>query len=193
MSSWPGLIVSVLIDGWRLTFTLRPCGQDVDGAVLVGREVDAVGRGRRAELVDLFLQRGDLLARLVERVDELLVLVEGLDELAVGLAQLVLEDHELLGRVLELLAEVDGLGLERADVGLEVLDLDLVLGQAAAVGGVGHRAGTWTGPSFLRRCSLVRVPFLLELLHVPRFLSAGLLLPIPRQNAQLRLGFSVPV
>jgi hypothetical protein len=90
--------------------------QDVDGAVLVGRQVDPVGGGRGAELVHLFLQRGDLLARLVERVDQLFILIERLHELAIGLAQLVLEDHELLRCVLELLAQAPCLGLERAHV-----------------------------------------------------------------------------
>ncbi len=65
---------------------LAALGQDVDGAVLVGRQVDAVGAGWGAELIDLFLERGDLLARLVERVDQLLVLVERLREVAVRLA-----------------------------------------------------------------------------------------------------------
>src|SRR5207249_6121276 len=70
---------------------LAALGQDGDGVVLVGGEVDAVGRGRGAELVDLFLERRDLLARLVERVHELLVLIERLHELTIRLAQLVLE------------------------------------------------------------------------------------------------------
>ena len=124
--------------GVQVDLHLAALRQDVDRAVLVGREVDPVRRRRRAELVHLFLQRGDLLARLVERVDELLVLVERLHELAIGLAQLVLEDHELLRRVLQLLAQAPGLGLERADVGLEILDLDLVLRQPAAVVGISH-------------------------------------------------------
>src|SRR5262245_7076135 len=50
--------------------------QDVDRRVLVDREVHAVGRGRRTELVDLFLERRDLLTRFVQRVHQLLVLVE---------------------------------------------------------------------------------------------------------------------
>src|SRR3990172_6558880 len=145
---------------------LAPLRQDVDGAVLVDREVDAVRRGRRAELVDLLLEGGDLLPRLVEGVDELLVLVERLHELAVGLAQLVLEDHEVLRRVLELLPEVDGLRLERADVGLEVLHLDLVLGQAAARAGVGHGRGEELGEPLAAGATL-----LVELLHSPSLLT----------------------
>src|SRR3990170_1537046 len=140
--------------------------QDVDGAVLVDREVDAVRRGRRAELVDLLLEGGDLLPRLVEGVDELLVLVERLHELAVGLAQLVLEDHEVLRRVLELLPEVDGLRLERADVGLQVLHLDLVLGQAAARARVGHGRG-----EELREPLAAGATLLVELLHSPSLLT----------------------
>src|SRR5881397_1555197 len=112
------------LDRWvEVHLDLPTLREDVDGPVLVGGEVDAVRRGRRAELVHLFLERGDLLAGFIEGVHELLVLVERLHELAVRFPQLVLEDHEVLGRVLELLAEVDGLGLERADVGLQVLDL----------------------------------------------------------------------
>src|SRR5438552_7052653 len=77
--------------GMQVDLHLAALREDGDGAVLVGGEIDAVGRGRSAELVDLFLERGDLLARLVERVDELLVLVERLHELPIRLTQLVLE------------------------------------------------------------------------------------------------------
>ena len=129
-------------------------------------EVDAVGGGRRAELVDLFLEGGDLLARLVEGVHELLVLVERLHELAIRLAELVLEDHELLGRLLELLPEVDGLRLQRSDVSLEVLDLDLVLGETAARARIGHRRG-----KELRKPFATRATLLIELLHSPSLLT----------------------
>jgi hypothetical protein len=43
------------------------------------------------------------------------------------------------GNLLELLPEVHDLRLHRASVGLEILDLDLVLRQAAAVRGFRHR------------------------------------------------------
>ena len=69
--------------------------QDVDGAVVIAGEVDPVGGGRCREPVDLLLQPCHPLAGLVERVDELLILVEGLHELLAGVAQLVLEDHDL--------------------------------------------------------------------------------------------------
>ena len=145
--------------------------EDVDGGVLVDGQVDAVGGRRRAELVDFLAKRGDLLARLVEGVDELLVLIERLDQLAVGLAQLVLEDHRLFWRVLDLLAQPYRLGLERPHVGLEILHLHLVLGETPAVIRVGH--GKELGEplhAFGGRLA-ARVRFLLELLHVRPFLS----------------------
>src|SRR5207245_7319409 len=70
-----------LTAGVEIDLHLTALGEDGDSVVLVGGKVDAIGRGRRAQLVDLFLERGDLLARLVERIDELLVLVERLDQL----------------------------------------------------------------------------------------------------------------
>src|SRR3989442_9684314 len=100
--------VNILSQGRRVKVTLPPSTlrQDVARGVLVDREIHAVGRRRRAELVDLFLERRDLLPRLVEGVHQLLVLVEGLDELAVGFPQPGLEHHEFLPRGLGLLAQV---------------------------------------------------------------------------------------
>src|SRR5437667_198816 len=145
---------------------LAALGEDGDGAVLVGGQVDAVGRGRGAELVDLFLERRDLLARLVERVHELLVLIERLHELPVRLAELVLEDHEILGCVLELFAEMDGLRLERPDVCLEVLHLDLVLRETAASARIGHGRR-----KELREALATGATLLVELLHSPSLLT----------------------
>src|SRR3989454_6834505 len=82
--------------GVEVDLHLPPLRQDVDRRVLVDREVHAVRRGRRTELVDLFLERGDLLARLVESVHQLLVLVERLQERAVDLAELALSEARLL-------------------------------------------------------------------------------------------------
>ncbi len=145
--------------------------KDVDRPVLVGREVHPVGRGRRAELVHLFLERGDLLPRLVEGVDQLLVLVEGLDELPVGLAQLVLQDHELLRRVLELLAEPARLALERADVGLQILNLNLVLGKTTPIVGISHGEELREPFHPFGRGVPARIALLVELLHVRPSLS----------------------
>ena len=61
--------------GVQIHLHLAPLRQHIDGRVLVDREVDPVRGRRRAQLVDFFLQRGDLLPRLVERIHELLVLV----------------------------------------------------------------------------------------------------------------------
>ena len=154
----------------QVDLDLAPLRQHVDGAVLVHGEIDTVRGRRRAELVHLFLQRGDLLPRLVQRIDELFVLVEGLHELAIGLAQLVLEHHELLRCVLELLAQPPRLGLERMHVGLQVLDLDLVLRQPAAIVGVRHGQKLRQPLHSLGRRLPARSLFL-ELLHVRPFLS----------------------
>ena len=53
---------------------LAAAGEHVDGAVVVDAEQGAVGRRRLGELLDLFAQRGDVLARLAQGVGELLVL-----------------------------------------------------------------------------------------------------------------------
>src|SRR6267142_5002380 len=152
--------------GMQVDLHLAALREDGDGAVLVGGQIDAVGRGRGAELVDLFLERGDLLARLVERVHELLVLVERLHELPVRLTQLVLEDHEILRCVLELLAEVNGLGFERPNVRLKVLHLDFVLRETAPRARIGHRGG-----EELREALSARATLLVELLHSPSLLT----------------------
>jgi hypothetical protein len=80
--------------GMQVDLHLAALREDVHRAVLVLGQVDAVGRGWRAELVHLFLQRCDLLAGVGERVDQRLVGVEGLLELAFGIAQLALQDHQ---------------------------------------------------------------------------------------------------
>src|SRR5437899_2623464 len=152
--------------GMEVDLHLAALREDGDGVVLVGGEIDAVRRGRGAELVDLFLERGDLLARLVERVHELLVLVERLNELPVRLAQLVLEDHEVLRCVLELLPEVNRLGFERPDVRLKVLHLDFVLRETAPRARIGHRGGKDLGEALSTRATL-----LVELLHSPSLLT----------------------
>src|SRR5205809_741188 len=162
------------LDRWvEVHLDLPTLREDVDGPVLVGGVVDAVRRGRRAELVHLFLERGDLLAGFIEGVHELLVLVERLHELAVRFPQLVLEDHEVLWRVLELLAEVDGLGLERADVGLQVLDLDFILREPAACARIGHGGGKEFREPFATRATL-----LVELLHSSSLLTLPRVRPL---------------
>ena len=108
-------------------------GEDVDGAVVVGAEVGAVRRRRHRELLDLFAQRGDVLARLAQGRGELLVLGDGLGELALRLEQALFERADPLGRVLQAAPEDDDLFFETLDRLLELVDLHLVLGQSPFV------------------------------------------------------------
>ena len=61
----------------------------------------AVRRRRLGELLDLFAQRGDVLARLAQRVGQLLVLGDRLGQLALRLEQPLLERAHALRRVLQ--------------------------------------------------------------------------------------------
>ena len=90
--------------------------EHVDGVVVVGAEVGAVGGGRLGELVDFFAQRRDVLARFTQRVGELLVVADGLGQLALGLEQLLFEGTNALGRILEPTAERDDFLFERHDL-----------------------------------------------------------------------------
>ena len=117
-------------------------GEDVDGAVVVGAEEGAVGRRRHRELLDLFAERGDVLARFTEGGGEALVLGDGLLELALGLEDLLLERADALGGVLEPAAQHHDLFLEALQLTLEVVDLPLVLGQTPVVLG-SHAITSW--------------------------------------------------
>ena len=79
-----------------MTFTFRPCDRMLTVASSLTERYTPVRRGRRTELVDLFLERGDLLTCLVESIHQLLVLVERLQERAVDLAELALSEARLL-------------------------------------------------------------------------------------------------
>ena len=83
---------------------LAPAGEHVDRVVVVERQHGAVGVGRLGQLVDLFAQRGDVLARLTQGVGQLLVLGDRLRELAFGLEQTLFERANTLGGLLEALA-----------------------------------------------------------------------------------------
>ena len=100
---------------------LAAAGEDVDGAVVVLADDDAVGRRRLGQLVDLVAQRGDVLARLPQRVAELLVLGDGLGQLALGLEQPLLERAHPLGRVGEPGPQVGDLLVQRVDLGSQGL------------------------------------------------------------------------
>jgi hypothetical protein len=80
---------------------LAPTGEDVDGPVVVRREVGAVGGRRLGELVDLLAQRRDVLAGFAQGVGEPLVLGDGLGQLPLGLEQALLEGAYTLRRVLQ--------------------------------------------------------------------------------------------
>src|SRR4029077_13427050 len=97
---------------------------------------------------------------------ELLVLVERLNELPVRLTELVLEDHEVLGRVLELFPQVNSLRFQRPDVRLKVLHLDFVLRKTTTRARIRHRGGKELGEALTARATL-----LVELLHRPSLLT----------------------
>ena len=83
---------------------LAAAGEHVDRFVVVARQDGAVGVGGLGQLVDLFAERGDVLARLAQGVGQLLVLLDGLRELAFGLEQALFERADTLGGLLEALA-----------------------------------------------------------------------------------------
>ena len=130
-------------------------GEDVDGAVVVGAEEGAVRRRRHRELLDLFAERGDVLARLAQGGGEPLVLGDGLGELALGLEDPLLERADPLGGVLEAAPEDDDLFLEGLQLALEVADLPLVLGEAPLVLG-SHAVTSWPRSGWPRRRTLHR-------------------------------------
>ena len=93
---------------------LAAAREDVDGAVVVAGQQRAVGRRGLGELVDLFAQGGDVVARLSQRVGELLVLGHRLGELALRLEQPLLERAHPLGCVLQAPPQRQHLFLEGA-------------------------------------------------------------------------------
>ncbi len=108
-------------------------GEDVDGAVVVGAEEGAVGRRRHRELLHLFPEGGDVLARLAEGGGQAFVLRHRLLELALGLEDPLLQGAHPLGGVLEAAPEDDDLFLEALQLPLEVADLAFVLGETTLV------------------------------------------------------------
>src|SRR5262245_61417558 len=94
-----GLDVGGLDGGVEVDLHLAALGEDVDGAVLVLREVDAVGGGRSAQLVHFLPQRRDLFAGVVQRVHQLLIASHRLGQLPVDVAQLTLGLSWILRRI----------------------------------------------------------------------------------------------
>ena len=112
---------------------LAPGREDVDGAVVVGVEVGAVRTRRHCELLDLFAQCGNVLARLTQRRRKLLVLGHRLRQLALGLEQALLERPHALGCVLQAAPQDHDLLFEALDHLLQLVNLSFVLGQPSLV------------------------------------------------------------
>ena len=89
---------------------------DVDGAVLVLADDDAVRRRGLGQLVDLLAQRGDVVARFTECVGELLVAGDRLGQLALRLEQPLFERAHPLGCLGQPPSEVLDLGDQRLDL-----------------------------------------------------------------------------
>ena len=111
-TSLPRSSASRSMSGCEADLHLAAAGEDVDGAVVVLADDDAVRRRRLGELVDLVAQRGDVLARLAQGVAQLLVLGDGLGQLALGLEQPLLERAHALRGVGEAGAQVGDLVVE---------------------------------------------------------------------------------
>src|SRR4051794_25278096 len=95
---------------------LAAAGEDVDGAVLVLGQVDAVAGRGLTEPVDLLLERDQLLACLAQGRGELVVALRQERRATLGLGQALLEHPHLAGAVGHLAAQ-------EADLLLEVGDL----------------------------------------------------------------------
>src|SRR5204862_1585196 len=91
---------------------LAPTGEDVDGAVVVQGEEDAVTGRRLTEPVDLLLERDQLLAGLAEGAGELVVPLGQERGAPLRLRDPLLERPHLAGTVGHLAAEQTDLLLE---------------------------------------------------------------------------------
>ena len=107
---------------------LAPAGEHVDGAVVVGTEVGAVGGRRLRELLDLFAQVGHVLLGRLQSEGELLVLGDGLSQLAFGLEELFLEGLNPARTLLQATTEEGYLLLSGRDPQQQGLDVVLVAG-----------------------------------------------------------------
>src|SRR3989454_3241531 len=132
---------------------------DIDRGVLIRRQVDAVGRRRRAELVDLALERADLLTRLAERVQQLLVLIERLDQLMIRLAELVFEIDEL-GLRGDRFQRRHALAPSNSVGGASRLSTRSSIERATSSGDVGDTMPRWTKSHMIRFPSAQSPPWL---------------------------------
>ena len=137
---------------------LAAAGEDVDGAVVfVVAEVGAVGRRRSGQLLDLFAQRGDLLAGFPQGVGELFVLRYRLGELALGVEETLFERAHPFRGVLETSAERDDLLFHGLGLFAQLGDLGFVAGEPPFVLGlVDDRTSCSPGPD--RRSAPVPLP-----------------------------------
>ena len=117
---------------------LAAARQHVDRAVVVAADHHAVRRRRLGELVDLFAQRGDVLARLTQRVRQLLVLRHRLGELALRLEQPLLERADALRCVLQLAPQRQDLFLEELRLLAQLRELGVVCREPTFVLGLLH-------------------------------------------------------
>ena len=109
---------------------LAAAGEDVDGAVLVGVEEDAVPRRGCRQLLDLLPEGDDLLPGLPEQLRHPLRLLAGPGVLGPRLEQVSLELTDADRGVGELGAEGPGFLFEELDLHLQLPDLALVFGKA---------------------------------------------------------------
>src|SRR6266540_2842401 len=124
--------------GVHVDAQLAPAGGDVDGAVLVDREEDAVAAWRRGELLDLLLEGDDLLTGLAQGGCQALVLGQRLGELALGLQQALLQHADLPRGVVQATAEQGRLLLQELDLAPQLARLD-----GRVVARVGLPARSW--------------------------------------------------
>ena len=122
---------------------LAATGVDVDRVVVVDLEDGAVRRRWLGELLDLFAQRRDVLARLTQGVGELLVLADRLGELALRLEQPLLERAHPLRCVLEAPAQAAHLFFEVGRLTPQLGQLRFVRSNLALV----IRGGHWFRPA----------------------------------------------
>ena len=90
----------VLTFGMALDAHLSPTREHVEGAVVVRAENQPVARRRAGQLLDLFSQGRDPLARLAQRGGETLVLGHGPGQLAPNLEESFFECADPFRRIL---------------------------------------------------------------------------------------------
>ena len=125
MTSWPTpQLVDLDVRGHRDP-QLAAAGEDVDRAVVVGGQEDAVARRRLAEPVDLLLERDELLAGVAQGAGELVVALGQEGRAALGLGDALLEGAHLPRAVGHLAAEETDLLLEVGDLAEQGSDVTL--------------------------------------------------------------------